>query len=375
MKASVAIIQRRLTHYRVPLFESLRAHLAERGIELRLLHGDPTEAERTKRDQGELTWAEYLPTRYFADGRLLWQPFANRVTNCDLIVVTQENKHLHNLPLVLNPWRQQKVAFWGHGRNLQSRNPNGVGERFKRWTTTRVDWWFVYTDLSAELVRSDGFPPDRITVLNNSIDTEALRSAIRLANQRPREEIRKSLGIGNGPVGLFMGSLYADKRIDFLLEAAHRLRGKWPSFELVIAGDGPERASVEVAAQRFPFVHYAGAVAGHRKAEFLAAADLMLNPGLVGLGILDAFAAALPIVTTDCKLHSPEVSYLDSGHNGLMTANDLQAFVRAAQSIVETSDFRLHLSEGAAHSSRLYSLNNMTAHFVAGIESSLDTRK
>ena len=42
----VAIVQRRLPHYRVPLFEQLRERLQADGIRLRLLHGEPTEAEQ-----------------------------------------------------------------------------------------------------------------------------------------------------------------------------------------------------------------------------------------------------------------------------------------------------------------------------------------
>lgn len=59
---SVCIIQRRLTHYRVPLFVALRTALSERGIHLRLLVGRGMPDEETKNDAGELTWAEPIPT-------------------------------------------------------------------------------------------------------------------------------------------------------------------------------------------------------------------------------------------------------------------------------------------------------------------------
>lgn len=46
-------------------------------------------------------------------------------------------------------------------------------------------------------------------------------------------------------------------------------------------------------------------------------ARVFLMPGLVGLAILDAGAAGLPLVTTDYPWHSPEIAYLDPGVNGL----------------------------------------------------------
>ena len=43
--ARVVIMQRRLTHYRVPLFAMMRDRLARAGIELAVVYGDPTPAE------------------------------------------------------------------------------------------------------------------------------------------------------------------------------------------------------------------------------------------------------------------------------------------------------------------------------------------
>jgi hypothetical protein len=47
---SVALVQRRLTSYRVPLFELMRDLLARENIRLRLLHGEPDRAEQSKAD-------------------------------------------------------------------------------------------------------------------------------------------------------------------------------------------------------------------------------------------------------------------------------------------------------------------------------------
>ncbi|MFY9509562.1 MAG: hypothetical protein WAQ05_01135, partial [Rubrivivax sp.] len=174
----VTVVQRRLTHYRVPLFEQMRQRLDADGIDFRLLHGEATAPEAAKHDAGHIAWAETLPTRYLLDGRLCWQPFMHRAAASDLVVVTQENKLLNNLLAIASPWRRPALAFWGHGRNMQAPQPDGARERFKRWTTNRVDWWFAYTALSADFVRNDGFPAARITVLDNSIDTGELRAAV-----------------------------------------------------------------------------------------------------------------------------------------------------------------------------------------------------
>jgi glycosyltransferase involved in cell wall biosynthesis len=370
LEFEVAIIQRRLTHYRVPLFGELRQSLAARGIGLRVLHGDPADSELCKQDSGSLAWAEHLQTRYLGSERLCWQPYWSRVDKCALVIVSQENKLINNLPALLRrPAGSPLLAFWGHGRNMQAEQPDGWPERFKRWSSRRVDWWFAYTQLSAQTVQAAGFPADRVTVLDNSIDTEALRRAIQTAAQTPPDELRARFGFGPGPLAVFIGSLYIGKRIPFLLEAAAKLRALIPGFQLAIAGEGPKRVLVAAAAAKSGgSIHYLGAVHGRAKAELLAGADIMLNPGLVGLGILDAFAAGVPMATTDCGLHSPEIVYLDNGRNGLMTGNSLEAYVaQVAETLADAAALK-RMGKAALASAERYSLARTTANFTSGIQ-------
>jgi glycosyltransferase involved in cell wall biosynthesis len=301
----------------------------------------------------------------------MWQPFAAKTRHCDLVIVTQENKHLNNLPLLLNPWRQQRLAFWGHGRNLQSTRPDGLAERFKRWTTRHVDWWFTYTDMSAAFVRDAGFACERITVLNNSIDTSSLQRAVADAAQQPRPTLRKALGLGNGPVAVFVGSMYAEKRIDFMLKAAAQIASQVPGFELALAGDGPERASLEEATKHHHYVHWLGPRQGKDKATLLAAADIMLSPGAVGLGVLDAFIAGAPLVTLDGSAHGPEISYLQSGQNGLIVPDSLTEFTQGVVNLLTNPTQLAALQRGARESAGLYSIEAMAERFAMGIRAAL----
>lgn len=369
MATTVTLVQRRITHYRVPLFERMRQLLDAEGIDLRLLHGHGTAAEMRKDDTGHLPWAQLLPTHYWLDGRMCWQPFMRQAQGSDLVILTQENKLLLNLLALVWPRQNTRLAFWGHGRNLNTPHPHGLRERFKHWTTNRVDWWFAYTELSASLVRADGFAADRITVLNNSIDTTALRQAVAVAKLSPREDLRQSLGLPpQGPIGLYLGSLYDGKRIAWLLQAAQAIQASLPGFTLAIAGDGPDRALVEAAAARHGHVRYLGSMRGECKAQLLAAADVMLNPGLLGLSILDGFVAGLPMLTTDfCRQRSPEFAYLHPGDNGLITTDDHAGFADAVVRLLRDPAELDRLRTGALHSAQAYSIEQMADRFCAGI--------
>lgn len=367
---SVCIVQRRLTHYRAPLFEALRGLLAERNIRLDLLVGCGTPSEEEKRDASELPWARTIPTYYLAGGRLCWQPVQRHLASVDLVVVTQENKLLQNHMMMLAP-RRYRLAFWGHGANLQSNDPDGVRERFKRWTTKRVDWWFAYTQVSARLIKGTGFPAARISVLNNAVDASALQRQWQSVTPEETHALRESLGVGSGPVGVFVGSLYADKRLDFLFAAAAAIRRQVPEFHLLIVGDGTERAKVQACCAANPWVHWVGTRFGREKATYVSVAQLMMNPGALGLGVMDAFVCRVPMVTTSCGNHGPEIAYLEHGVNGLITADDLESYVGACVALLQDPRAAEILRSGCSASAQTYTVENMARRFADGIEACL----
>jgi L-malate glycosyltransferase len=340
--------------------------LAKHDIQLELLIGRAAPKEASKNDAGYISWAKSTPIYYFADGRLCWQSVRSYLGDANLVIMTQENKLLHNHLLLLGP-RRFKLAFWGHGANLQSNAPGGFKERFKRWTTNRVDWWFAYTEMSSDLIRAAGYPDTRITVVNNAVDTEELRRDRESVTPEETNQLRNALGFGDGPVGIFMGSLYHDKRLDFLFSAADAIRRALPDFHLLIVGDGPERDKVQAWCGGRPWARWVGARVGREKVAYVSVAQVMLNPGLVGLGVLDAFVCGVPMLTTDCGIHSPEIAYLENGINGVMTADDLNAYVDASLHLLHDLQALAALRVGCITSAKLYTVDNMARRFADGI--------
>ena len=368
MGAKVLIVQRRMTHYREPLFEALRQELAARDIDLLVAYGAGTQEESKKKDGGALAWARPLPTRYALGGRLCWQPF-EIPADVDLVVVTLENKLIFNLLVQFGP-RSCRLALWGHGGNLQG-NPSSLRERFKRFVARRADWWFGYTDVSVPLIVRSSFAAERITVLNNTVDTTEMAAMRARVDEVRTERLRAELGLAGAQVGIYVGSLYAEKRIDLLLDAALAIRQRLPGFELLIVGGGPLAEDVVHFCGEHPWAKYLGVRKGQDKVDAMALARVTLNPGLVGLGILDTFVCGVPMVTTDCGLHSPEIAYLANDENGMMTANDPAAYVEAVCRVLIDDALHARLVSGCAHSAARYSLDNMVSRFADGIEQCL----
>lgn len=366
----VLIVERQLLQYRVGFYRRLREVLGAQGIELQLLVGEGTPAEKLKRNEAHLEWSITIPTRYFMNHRLCWQPYGNYARDADIVIVMHENKILYNLWLMFVR-RPARLAFWGHGANLQSEHPDGWKERFKRWTVNKADWWFAYTDISASLIADAGFPSARTTVVRNAIDTSAMTALFLALDNDELARRRAQLGLGGGPAGIYLGSLYKEKRLEFLIEAALEVRCHIPDFQLLIVGAGPEQALVDAANASHPWIFVLGALQGKEKAAALALAEVMLNPGLVGLGILDSFSSGKPMFTTDCGLHSPEIAYLENGVNGVMTANDVAAYATAIVEVLRTPRDLAMLSAGARRSAGDYTVDEMATRISSGIGAAL----
>jgi glycosyltransferase involved in cell wall biosynthesis len=115
-----------------------------------------------------------------------------------------------------------------------------------------------------------------------------------------------------------------------------------------------------------------GAKRDREKVLHLALGHLMLNPGMVGLGILDSFAMGLPMVTTDCKIHSPEIAYLNPARNGIITENSLGAFTEQVQKLLVNPGLRQKIAEEGMKDSSQYLLQNMVQKFSEGITDALN---
>lgn len=372
----VTILQHRLLHYRVGFFERLRAECERRGIELHLVHGQPSPRESRKKDTGFIPWADRVRNRWVTVlGRdILWQPFPRELRDSDLIVIMQENRILSNYPLMLRRYwgARARFAYWGHGKNFQSDAPTGLRERWKRMLLTQVDWWFAYTGLTRKILIECGFPADRITCLNNAIDNAGFLADLAGVSADMLARIRRDLDLApDGPLGIYCGSLYPDKRLDTLAAAAERIHAAIPAFRLAVIGDGPSRSDLEARLARHDWARCVGAKRGIEKAAYFKLASVVLSPGAVGLHVLDAFCAGLPMFTTATARHGPEIEYLENGTNGFVVSDDPATYADAVIGLLQDDERYAALCAAAAAASRRYTLDNMVDNFVQGILASL----
>ena len=374
----VVIFYKSIAQYRRRFYELLREKLAEDGIDLEVFYGEPVSYEQARRDRIDLPWANKTHLRDFtlAGREVIWQPGLTRLRRGDLVIVEQASKLLLNYVLFgLQRVGFIRLAFWGHGRTTRAHQLTAVGEKAKAHMSRRAWWWFAYNERSAGFVRALGYPDERITRVQNSIDTRALAAAALLVDAGQLAATRAELGIQGDNVCIFVGAMYADKRLPFLLEASELIRNDVPDYEIIFVGDGPESAIVREAAGRAPWIHHVGAKFDDDQVPYFLLAKLALMPGLVGLGILDSFVLGVPMITTDVPYHSPEIEYLRDGVNGVVVAGEPapRAYADAVVATLRDDAALDRLREGCRRSSQLYSIEGMVENFAAGVRAALAT--
>jgi glycosyltransferase involved in cell wall biosynthesis len=108
------------------------------------------------------------------------------------------------------------------------------------------------------------------------------------------------------PVIAFQGRLVTTKGVGILLEAARILLAQSRAFELLVIGDGPERAALERLTQDAPLaghVRFAGRLLGAELDAALAHATVVVVPSLggevFGLVVAENMLRGLPVITSD----------------------------------------------------------------------------
>ncbi|MEW8060084.1 MAG: glycosyltransferase family 4 protein [Candidatus Thiodiazotropha endolucinida] len=379
MGSIVTIFQYRLLHYRVDLFKLLKEKLDADGVELRLVHGQASPAEALRKDEGDLSWAIKVHNSFWTvKGRVIcWQPSPNDIFESDLIVIMQENRLLSNYVLLLRRILfKTPVAYWGHGANFQSIAPLGLREKWKRFLLTKVDWWFAYTEATVAILLDAGFPRDKITCLNNAIDTSEFKGQISSVTETELLELKKKYNLPvDARIGLFCGSLYPEKKLELLISAADLIHRDIPEFRLIVIGDGPSGDYLRQELQSRPWAISVGIKRGREKAALFKLSNVMLNPGLVGLHVLDAFSAGLPMITTNNALHSPEIVYLKENVTGRLTEDNPYDYADAVSGLLKNQDLYLRMSQAALRAADEYTLQNMVNNFAQGVLSFLEKRK
>jgi glycosyltransferase involved in cell wall biosynthesis len=192
-----------------------------------------------------------------------------------------------------------------------------------------------------ELAIGWGVGPERVSVLPNPAPS--------LEEVPAREQLKRQFGL-NGATVVFAGRLTAQKSLGRALEAVASADG----VQLVIAGEGPDRAPLETRAHELGLdarVHFLGPLARERVVELFRAADAtILSSSWENFPhtVVEALAVGTPVLAMEAGGVGEVVR---DGVNGLLVpAGDTDALGEAVRRYFADADLRERLRAAAASS-------------------------
>lgn len=374
----VILIQKSISQYRKPLFEQMKKYLKQHAVDLVVIYGQPGEKDAQRKDTIDLEWGIKIQNRVWYSGshEIYWQPVFSHLKNADLVIVEQASRLFANyLIWLLRSLGNFKFAFWGHGKNLKRYSAHRLAEWGKYQISKRVDWWFAYTHGTAEIIAQSGFPRERITVLENSIDTITLTQCLQALSLQSLQSLPEFENIQTQNVALFIGGMYPEKHITFLLEAIEYIHNDLPNFQMFFIGDGIQAQYVRDFSATNPWVHFVGNKFENQKVPYFKMSKALLLPAAVGLTVLDSFALETPLITIENMDHGPEIEYLSNGVNGILLPfpQTPRSYANRVVEFLTNPKEQALLKQGCVKSRDVYSLENMVENFVQGILRALDS--
>jgi len=217
--------------------------------------------------------------------------------------------------------------------------------RWRCWLERAAGRWAMrhvaVSESVAQFARARmGLDPAKLLVIPNGVDVERFRAAL------PADLSPWGVPAGRRAV-VCLGRLEPQKGLDWLLEGAPRWLGELPRHDLLLVGQGPERARLERQASDLgisPRVHFTGWAADIP--GILKASDLLVLPsrweGMPNV-LLEAMAAGLPVVARAVEGVREVLGDGASHELQVVSQNDAQAFYSSIVTILSQPELRARL--------------------------------
>ena len=224
-----------------------------------------------------------------------------------------------------------------------------------RWVRLRFPCWgdlviAISEAVKEHLIADFKVIPDKIRLVHNGISLSRERINTCLPEGRDsREQIRKGLGLKEGPVVGIIARLSEVKGHIYLIQAMKKVIAQIPEVQLLSVGDGAIKKELENLARGLGIlerVRFVPAVADTREA--LSVMDVFVMPSLqegLGLSIMEAMLSGLAVIASSV---GGIPSLIKDGHTGILVEpKDAEALAKAIISLLRDNKKASELGKNA----------------------------
>jgi len=269
--------------YRIPLFAELANHV----------HLDVLFCAGLGRDRIGWVAANGLPFRHkflrsLRVGPLvvnpgLWRELRAREADVYLLADNQENSLSILLTVFFARWRRKAIVVWTENvpksscaRDVfSSKYPNLISSVFERVAAVYRNWLYRNADTFASM---SGASTDAYLVAAG-VHPKCIFTGTQVMPSSLLPEVEVGAEWASyRPFLLYLGYFRPEKNVVSLVRAFRH--SSTDSFNLLLAGSGPEEVALRLAADGASNIRFIGFVDGERKAQLIMAAEALVLPSL-----------------------------------------------------------------------------------------------
>ncbi|WAC01153.1 glycosyltransferase [Lacinutrix neustonica] len=190
--------------------------------------------------------------------------------------------------------------FWTHGNR-------GLDRGIKKFLRVILFKWlgdglFLYGHFQRNLMIEDGYDPNKLFVIFNSLQPEKQFKILKdISNGSSQDNNKALFQSANNFTLIFIGRLVDSKGVMNILKAMKSLKDASILVNCIFIGEGEEKEKMQtfcILNELNTQVYFAGALYDEESiAPYFVKADLMISPGNVGLNCIHALAYGVPVLT------------------------------------------------------------------------------
>ena len=299
-------------HYREGIFKLLDSEL-----EVDSYFGDKMGDVKKMNYEKLLNFKKELKNIYLS-GNIYYQKGAVRLLfkNYDNYILLGEYYCLSTWGLLLlSKFTRKKIYLWTHG---WYGNEGFLKKVVKKIFFKLSNGIFLYGDYAKNLMIKEGFNPNKIYVIFNSLN---YMQQIKVRNKLKPSNIYKEYFKNENPVFIFIGRLTKVKKLNYIIEAQEDLRKNNVFVNNIFIGDGEDLSSLMLLAKGYNADNsnwfYGASYSENEISDLVYNADLCLSPGNVGLTAIHSMMYGTPVLThNDFTKQMPEFEAILRGKTG-----------------------------------------------------------
>jgi len=346
----VLILQNKLLHYRVPVFNLLNE---QKGVDVTVAY--PTILS----EDASINFTQVKLNVRNQKGFIIHNGLYKFCCDFDVVIAMFDIKWLTHMKLGFMKLRPFKLIYWGIGVSTgKGFDFDKKFDRLRFFFASQVDALLFYSEYPIQKYIKSGFSKSRLFVAHNTVaGADTLESNV------------------EGDLILFIGSIEKRKKIieliDAFLEAYNFFNKK---IKLMIIGEGSEKENLENYVNSSLLkekIEFKGAIIESNILEkYYKRAIVSVSPGQAGLSVLTSFSYGIPFLCRKDAITGGERINIQDGHNGYQYEGGKQELSRLLTSLVNDSFLCQSMRENAL---RFYwenrTLENMIEGFIKAINS------